>query len=400
MREPEMLDFPLDEYKARLEGLTRRMKQQGMDAVFLTAAENLRYFTGLQSVVWSSPVSTPGVLLITADGNVTMISSRSSQGPARETTWLEEEQLRCYGVPGAPADYETAILEAFRQAGVMGGCVGMEYGTGFRVNLQAGYFFPVKQALEQAGTRLVDAARLLWELRTVKSPREIACVRRTVQVAEKMFDAAFNSVVLDKSTERDLMNEMGAVALEEGCEDLLAMVVRFGLERMMQINCPASDKVIITNEPHAILHLDGGPCYKGYYGDIIRQAVVGGLTPEQREYEKYAIESIEEGLAVVRPGVPVSEVSRVADACLARHGVDSFNGSKGWSGHGIGLDVHEEPQVALGSDYVLQAGMTLSLEPSFKVPGVGAFCNEQNFVVTETGYELLSCSPMEMRVLR
>ena len=103
---------------------------------------------------------------------------------------------------------------------------------------------------------------------------------------------------------------------------------------------------------------------------------------------------------MVRPGVPVSEVSRVADACLARHGVDSFNGSKGWSGHGIGLDVHEEPQVALGSDYVLQAGMTLSLEPSFKVPGVGAFCNEQNFVVTETGYELLSPSPMEMRVLR
>ena len=68
MREPEMLDFPLEEYKARLDGLTRRMKQQGMDPVFLTAAENLRYFTGLQSVVWSSPVSTPGVLLITADG--------------------------------------------------------------------------------------------------------------------------------------------------------------------------------------------------------------------------------------------------------------------------------------------------------------------------------------------
>lgn len=55
--------------------------------------------------------------------------------------------------------------------------------------------------------------------------------------------------------------------------------------------------------------------------------------------------------------------------------------------------------MATGSDYVLQAGMTLSLEPSVKVPGLGSFCNEQNIVVTETGYELLSCSPMEMRVL-
>lgn len=400
MRTPDMLDFPLDEYTARLAKLTGLMREQGLDAVFLTAAENLRYFTGLQSVVWPSPVSTPGVLLINADGDAAIVCSASSLRPARATTWLEEDRLFAYNVPGRPEKYEDAIFEAFGTLGVQRGRIGMEYGTGFRVNLQAGYFFPLLAKLEAAGAQFADAARLLWELRTVKSAREIACVRRAVQVAEKMFDAAFSSVVLDKSTERDLMNVMGATAMEEGCEDLLTMVVRFGTQRLPQVNCPSSERVVITNTPHEILHLDGGPCFGGYYADIIRQAVVGGLTAEQRECEKVAIAAVEAGLAAVRDGVLASEVCRAADDVFEKYGYGKCNDGPGWSGHGIGLDVHEEPQIAAGSDYVLKEGMTLSLEPGMKVPGQGPFCNEQNFVVTKTGFELLSTMPLEMRVLK
>ena len=188
MRTPDMLDFPLDEYTARLAKLTGLMREQGLDAVFLTAAENLRYFTGLQSVVWPSPVSTPGVLLVNADGDAAIVCSASSLRPARATTWLEEDRLFAYNVPGRPEKYEDAIFEAFGTLGVQRGRIGMEYGTGFRVNLQAGYFFPLLAKLEAAGAQFADAARLLWELRTVKSAREIACVRRAVQVAEKMFE--------------------------------------------------------------------------------------------------------------------------------------------------------------------------------------------------------------------
>ncbi|MCI8441009.1 MAG: aminopeptidase P family protein [Provencibacterium sp.] len=398
MRQPSMLDFPLEEYRARLDRLLAGMQRDGLDAVLITGAENMRYFTGLQSVVWSSGVSTPGVCIITGDRRVATISSVSSLGPIRESSWVEEEDMFAYGRGAGDLSYEDAIFAAFERLHLQSGRIGMEWGTGFRIGLQAGYYFPLMEKLQAAGARLSDAARLLWELRTVKSPREIACVRKAVQAAEKMFDAAFSGVRLGESTERELFGIMGATALEEGCEDLLPMVVRFGPERMKQVNCPASD-LVIANTPGAILHLDGGPCYKGYYADIIRQAVVGELSDKQREYEKCAIEAMEAGLSRVRAGVPISEISRAVDASFEKNGLGACNDSPGWSGHGIGLDVHEEPQLSADSDYILRAGMTLSLEPGMKIPGIGSFCNEQNFVVTETGYELLSLSPLQMRRL-
>ncbi len=399
MRLTASLDFPLNEYKARLDKLLTLMEKNGFDALFLTAAENLRYFTGLQSVVWSSGYSTPGVLIITCDGKIATVSSKSSLGPLRATTWVEESDMFTYGMPGTPKTYEEAIFNAFSKLGVQNKCIGMEFGTGFRINLQTGHYLPLKQRLCDAGATLSDASKLIWSMRTIKSDAEIEYIRKAVVAAEGMFDAAFDSVVLGQTTERDLMCVMGAFAMENECEDILSMVVRFGLERMMQVNCPSSD-TIISNTPHAILHLDGGPCYKGYYADIIRQAVVIEMTPEQKEYEKINIESMEAGLSSIREGVSVSEISKACDLVMEQHGLADVNDSAGWTGHGIGLDVHEEPQLAIGSDYILKAGMTLSVEPGFKIQGLGSFCNEQNIVVTKTGYDLLSTSPLTARCLR
>lgn len=69
---------------------------------------------------------------------------------------------------------------------------------------------------------------------------------------------------------------------------------------------------------------------------------------------------------------------------------------KGWIGHSIGLNVHEYPCLEAGEDTPLQAGMVMSMEPSLTTPTAGTMCLEQNFIVTETGYELLSKMPTEL----
>lgn len=70
--------------------------------------------------------------------------------------------------------------------------------------------------------------------------------------------------------------------------------------------------------------------------------------------------------------------------------------NKGWIGHSIGLNVHEYPCLEAGEDTPLQAGMVMSMEPSLTTPTAGTMCLEQNFIVTETGYELLSKMPTEL----
>ena len=77
-------------------------------------------------------------------------------------------------------------------------------------------------------------------------------------------------------------------------------------------------------------------------------------------------------------------------------GVSDINQTKGWIGHSIGLNVHEYPCLEAGEDTPLQAGMVMSMEPSLTTPTAGTMCLEQNFIVTETGYELLSKMPTEL----
>lgn len=84
------------------------------------------------------------------------------------------------------------------------------------------------------------------------------------------------------------------------------------------------------------------------------------------------------------------------DAYYEKAGVSDINQTKGWIGHSIGLNVHEYPCLEAGEDTPLQAGMVMSMEPSLTTPTAGTMCLEQNFIVTETGYELLSKMPTEL----
>lgn len=102
------------------------------------------------------------------------------------------------------------------------------------------------------------------------------------------------------------------------------------------------------------------------------------------------------GMSKLRAGVLISDVVAAVDAYYEKAGVSDINQTKGWIGHSIGLNVHEYPCLEAGEDTPLQAGMVMSMEPSLTTPTAGTMCLEQNFIVTETGYELLSKMPTEL----
>ena len=102
---------------------------------------------------------------------------------------------------------------------------------------------------------------------------------------------------------------------------------------------------------------------------------------------------------MIRPGVPIKDVTNAIDRFYAEKGFDSLNRSRGWTGHGIGLDVHELPTIDKDCEEVFQAGMVMSLEPELFDPTCGVFGVEQNFLVTETGCEVLTLVPTDLIVL-
>ena len=396
MRKSMMMEFPLEEYQARLDKLIAGMQRYGMDAILLSSKENTRYFSGLQSIVWDSKIAVPGFLIVTADGQMTIVSSTSNQPAVKVTAVLDDDCLLAYSrtnEAGFPDTFPKAVVYALEKFGVKNGRLGMEIGTGFRVQMSDADRNAIMGMIPDA--KIVDAAPLLWEIRRIKSPLEVEAIRRSCAINVAAYKKGCESIVCGKTTEEARYRTMAAECHHQGAEAMLPLGIRCGQERYSQGNCPPSKRVIGLKEGEMML-IDGGPCYMGYYSDIIRQAVSGKPSARQQEIYDIAVEGNNLGLSLIRPGVPVREVCKTVDDFFASKGMDAYNRCKGWMGHGLGLDVHELPTISMDCDAILEPGMVMALEPELFNAELGVFGIEQNFVVTETGYELLTPAPQEL----
>lgn len=398
MRQSMLLEGPLSEYEQRIARLTAEMKKVGMDGILLSAPDNMRYFCGHRSIVWDSNVSMPGTLVLSADGNMRLAGSQSNNPTARMTACVDEDCYIAYfnggtRQPGQPSSYPEAILQAFKELGLENGKIGMEWGRGCRVRMIHADYENIIAHMPHAN--FVDASNTIWAVRGVKSPYEQDLLRKVNNINTKLYEHAYARIVPGVTTERGLYNSMVAEAYELGCDSMQEMDVRGHKTRYGLPNCPPSDLPFGTEDGTSIM-IDGGPSYKGYFSDIIRVGIIGKPTAEQERLYKIALEGHAIGMSKLRAGVLISDVVAAVDAYYEKAGVSDINQTKGWIGHSIGLNVHEYPCLEAGEDTPLQAGMVMSMEPSLTTPTAGTMCLEQNFIVTETGYELLSKMPTEL----
>jgi Xaa-Pro aminopeptidase len=144
--------------------------------------------------------------------------------------------------------------------------------------------------------------------------------------------------------------------------------------------------------------LDFGGVYDGYCVDLTRTVQLPPVDQDFRRLFEAVAAAWREAIAVVRPGIRASEVDAAARAALDRYGLgDAFGHG---TGHGLGLEVHEEPRIGRPvkgmPDVSLEAGMVFTIEPGAYVPGVGGVRIEDDVLVTPEGCELLTHVPLEL----
>lgn len=388
-----MLEYPQSEYDTRLDKLLKKMEANHLDAMILTSKENNRYFIGFQSIVWDSKVSTPGVIILSADGKLTFVGAHNARYTMLATACVPEEHILTYSRNPdhhVPTSFMQALTMALEKHGCLGKRmhVGMELGTGFRPHLP----YPVLKGVMDlmSGAEIVDAAQLLWEIRAIKSPLEQERFRKACEINVKMYEAAFSSIVPGKTTELDVYHTMGETAFQNGCEGILLMGIICGRDRESQGNCPPSRRIMGSARENEFIMIDGGPSYQGYYSDIIRMGYIGSITREQQEMYDFAVSCTNLALSMMKPGAIAGKVCDAVDARIAASPYHRYNRTKGWIGHSIGLDIHEYPCLESGSRWALQPGMCFSVEPALYNPKVGKFILEQNVIVTQTGCEIVS----------
>ena len=395
MRISPMCEFPLEEYRARITALTGRMRAAGLDGMMLSSRENTRYFCGLQSVIWPSKVSTPGILLVNADGKTALIGSASAVETARHTSVLDREDVFCYdrnNLPGTPSTYPDAVSDAFRRLGLSEGRIGAEFGESCYLHLQYHWYLELCRLLP--GVQFVDAGEEIFHLRSVKSPAEVDLLREACRRNEESIKAALSSIVPGQTTERDVLRHFAGEAFHRHCENVRELSVRFSNRRVPLAACPAGD-VLIEAIPHAPVFAGGGLLLHGYQAYWEHTAVLRAPTPRQQELFDCARRTAEYACKELRAGASLGGSLQKINAFAASTSAGAVCQTRRAPCAGIGLDPAEPPyfRTACQAPLPLLEGNVLWLSPCFGTETDGLFSCCVTLVVTSSGAQLLSSFP-------
>ncbi len=244
-----------------------------------------------------------------------------------------------------------------------------------------------------AGAEQTLAGPVLRELRMCKDAAELAALRRAAEAIDRVH-ARMGEWLRPGRTEAEVGADITEAIVVEGHTHADFVIVGSGPNGASPHH-DVSDRVI---EPGDVVVVDiGGPIPEGYNSDSTRTYAVG--EPAAEIAEAYAVlqRAQEAAVRTVRPGATAHEVDAAARDILTEAGLGELFIHR--TGHGIGLDVHEEPYIMSGNDLPLQPGMAFSVEPGVYQAGKWGARIEDIVVVTADGVEPLNTRPHELVVL-
>lgn len=243
------------------------------------------------------------------------------------------------------------------------------------------------------GITLQPVTGAVERLRAVKSPDEIAKIRTSVNTNSATFERALKSVK-PGMTERDLAAEIDYRMRRLGAEcTAFDTIVAAGLNGALPHAHPGNRKL---ENPQLVL-VDMGAKQDGYTSDMSRMFHLGRPSKETRERYRAVLEAQMSAINAVKPGVKAAQIDAAARAVLEKFGLaDKFVHS---TGHGLGLEIHEDPRIGKRAKSKMQAGMVVTIEPGIYIEGWGGIRIEDTIVVTDTGCEILTPTSKELRII-
>jgi len=350
------------ERAARLDGLRRQMDGAGVDAVLLGSTTSLRYFTG---VSWHASERFCGAIVhgdrieYVAPG-FELAKVSSLLGVSGEVlTWEEDEN---------PYRLIAGRLRANAKLGL---------------DDQIALFMYHRLRAEMGDERLTDAGALINTLRRQKSPAEIALMQRAKDITLEVHRRAWKQLragQLASEVTRFIDAEHRAL----GGNGNTFCIVSFGEDTSLP-HGGETDRALRQGD---VVLIDTGTQIDGYNSDITRTYVFGEPTADVRAVWTAEKEAQAAAFAAAKLGAPCESADNAARAVLERRGYGPdyrLPGLPHRTGHGIGLDVHEAPNLCRGDVTPLAVGMCFSNEPMVVIPGRFGVRHEDHFYMTENG---------------
>ncbi|WP_263381681.1 M24 family metallopeptidase [Granulicella arctica] len=337
-----------------------------VDALLVTHPPDVRYlsgFTGSNAAL----VLTGGKAVLFTDGRYiaqakaealgTKVVIEKKAATAAACAWIEAAGVRRCGFDAAHTT--VASLESMRKA--------------VSAKVRRGLFQPT--------------APLVASLREIKDADEIALLRRSAALGCKLFDGMLG-VLEPGMSEIAVAAELEHQARLAGAEGMSFETIVASGERSA---LPHGRATMARLPRRGFVTLDFGVILDGYLSDMTRTVHMGKALPDEMEAYEAVLEAQEAAVASVASGVSAGDIDEAARSVLRRAKLDSFFTHS--TGHGVGLEIHEGPRLAMKQRQPLVAGMVITIEPGVYMPGRFGLRIEDMVLVTATGGEVLTPSP-------
>lgn len=380
--------FSEAEFAARTAKVQARMAKEGVAGLLLMTEPEVRYFTGFQTLFWQSPTR-PWFLFVPASGKPVAVIPEIGAALMRKT-WLDD--IRTWPAPRPEDDGIGLLTDLLAPLARSGETVGVMKGHETQLRMPLGDWERLVANLP--GLRVVDATRLVQRLRMVKSPAEIEKLRHICAIGSATF-ARVPDIVAAGMPLEDVFRAFRREALAQGADDVPYLVGAAEPGGYADVISPPTRRPLQAGD---ILMLDTGCSWDGYFCDFDRNWAIGQADDIARRAHDTLWRATEAGLAMAKPGNTCRDLFRAMSAVIAE--MDASGGDIGRLGHGLGMQLTEQPSHAAFDTTVLEEGMALTLEPSLGYGNGLMMVHEENIVIRATGAELLSTrAPEDLPVI-
>lgn len=378
------LAFPVSEYRRRLDTLHQHMDAGNVDVLLVTTCININYLTGYHN----SGQDRYQCLIVPRNGEPHFILRKLWYTAVLGLSWTKE------GSPvGDTDDMFEATLSALLKIGGETCSVGYDHSN---LGLPPAIIDGLRKAMPKA--KFVPASGLVERCRLYKSPVEIERVRAAAKLSVIGFEAAFNEMEPGK-TEKDVMAASYNAMVRGGSDYVSAQPIVVSGYRKPPRRCLTEGRPLRSGTS---VWYEGSAFVSRYGAPIMRTTSIGRPSADLIKISNVMVKALNAILETAGPGVTSGAVDRAArsiveDAGLGEHWLHRTGYSVGVSfpptwGEGEIMDIKA------GDSRILEPHMVFHVVPWVLVPELGCIGNSETWMVTETGVEVLTETPRELRI--
>jgi len=363
-------------FMERVEKSKKIGKKIGIDAFLVNSEKNMRYFAGFSALAIERFA---GIIIPVEKSVLIVIVPKLEEEKAKEYSAFKE--IRSYDDSENPATLLNQVIKEFKLEKAVFGVEGTLTFKFYRMLVEC-----------SPKIRIEDASIIFSQLRSIKSDEELKKMEKAARIVAEGIKAGIDFIKPGVS-ELAISSEIEKTIKENGGESVPFCIVLSGSNSALPHGETSNRKV---REKDVVL-MDVGAVYRGYYADITRTVFVREVTKTHRKIYEIVAKAQEAAIETVKPNIKAGDVDRAARKIIEDAGYGEYFTHR--AGHGLGLEVHEEPYITPNNKTVLKPNMTFTIEPGIYLAGKFGVRIEDDIVVSTSGAKLLSNLSKELLVI-